>query len=209
MLVPVRATTFSSSATSAGLFLAQRLKFVEDRFQQRRYKDAENQQRNGDHPEPQPVAARPAAHDPVEEQQHGRAKQKGKAQRLGLVATPTAPSLHADAVAAAEMVAENIEGQAGQGADDQKSCEKEQSLHPAAAQQALSPAGQCGSKAGSQQQPQENQAPNRAGNIQNVADAAEGDGLGQLIGRQGISLRGGLGWGRLRLGSWCGCWGGG
>ena len=96
------------------------------------------------------------------------------------------------------MVAEDVKGYAGQGSDNQKNGKKQQSLHPTVTREALRPAIQAGCGAQSQQQPQDGQAPERIYKAQNVADAAERDGFGQLIGRQGIRLRGRLS-GGLRL----------
>jgi hypothetical protein len=107
------------------------------------------------------------------------------------------------------MVTDDIEGQVGQGRDNQKCGEEEQSLHPAAAQQAFRPRCQAGGGASSQQQPEKDQTPERARDVQNVANAAKGDSLGQLVGRQRICLRIGLGSGRLSLGRRGGRLGGG
>ena len=176
----------------SGMIFGEGFKFVEDGIEQRRHKDGEHQERERDDPGAQPVTARPAADDPIEEQQHGSAHQQDEAQRLGLVAQPTAPTLHADAVAAADVLAEDIQGQAGQGRDDQQGGEEEQPLQPAAVQKTLCPASQTGGGAGGQQQPQNGHCPESVDNVENVADAAEGDGFGQLVWRQGIGLRGGL-----------------
>ncbi len=50
---------------------------------------------------------------------------------------------------------------------------------------------EAGGAAGGQQQPEDGQAPERADDVEDVADAAEGDGLGELVGRQGVGLRAG------------------
>ena len=102
ILVPVRATTFSSSVTKArDCSSGQRLKLVEDRLKQWRHEDEQHQNRQRNHPDAEPVAPRPAPHNPVEQQQHRRADHERQPQRLRLVAKPASPSLHADAVAAA------------------------------------------------------------------------------------------------------------
>jgi hypothetical protein len=80
------------------------------------------------------------------------------------------------------MVADDVRGRPARVRDDEKSSEEEQTLHPAAAQQALvQPARPAAARVASSSH-RNGQAPERAGNVQNVADAAESDGLGQLVG---------------------------
>ena len=172
------------------------LVLVEDGFEQRRRKVGENEKRERDYPGAEPVAARPAADDPVEEQHDGRANDHRKSQSLCLVAEPAAPALHADTVAPADVVGKGIQRHSGQRDDDEKDGKEEKALQPAAAQEAFSPGGQTGGSARNQQEPENPQAPKRVYKVQPVADAAESDGPGQLVGRQGVGLRAGLcgGW---------------
>ena len=60
--------------------------------------------------------------------------------------------------------------------------EEEQALQPAAARDALGQGLKAGGGAGRQQQPENRQAPERANNVENVADAAEGMALASLSG---------------------------
>ena len=75
----------------------ERLKFVEDWVQQRRCESREHNQRQRDQPDPNPVAARRDANNPVEEQVH-RCAYQSDSQRFGMVAKPTEPALDANAV---------------------------------------------------------------------------------------------------------------
>src|SRR5208337_3669110 len=111
-------------------------------------------------------------------------------------AAPSGPTLNTDSVMEADRVADDIQRQICNSSYDQIDGEEEQPLHPAPAQQAFSPGSQAGSGASCQQQPEEGQSPERTYYFEGKGDAAQGDGLGQLVGRQVIGLRaGGLCWG--------------
>src|ERR1039458_7480426 len=117
----------------------ERFEFVEDGVKERRCESDEQNEWQRDQPDPDKVAARRDADDPVEEKQDGSAKEQREAHAFGQVAKPAQPALNADSVMAADRVADDIQRQVCQGRDDHIRSEEEQSLHPTAAQQALSP----------------------------------------------------------------------
>ena len=179
-----------------GMSLGERFELVEDGIEQRRREDGEHDQRQSEQPDTPPVASRVSADQPVEKQQNRRAEEDREAQALAQIFKPASPALHADAVVAADHVADCIQRQAGQGGNNQKDGEEEQSLEPAPARNALSPCGQTRGPARGEQQPEDGNAPERSNDAEGGADVAEGDGFGQFVGRQGVSLRaGGLRWG--------------
>ena len=141
-------------------------------------------------PDAEPVAAGPAADDPVEEQENQRADDQGEAEGLGLVAEPTAPALHADAVTAADVLAEPVEGEAGKRGENEEGEKEEDALHPASGGDALGPGLDAGPGMGGQQNPEEDDAPDGACDFQDVANAAEGNGFGQLVKGERVGLLG-------------------
>ena len=180
-----------------GMALGERLELVEDGLEEGRDEEHDNDERQRKKPCAEPVASRIAADDPVEEKHEGRAEEKSEAERLGLIGYPPRPALDADAVGAADVVAVDVEGQAGQAEDDKERSEEEEALHPAAIEHAVHPAFKAGSGAGGEQKPEDGDAPEAGNDVEDVADAVEGNRFGELIGRQGVSL-GGRGWGWLR-----------
>ena len=61
-------------------------------------------------------------------------------------------------------------------------------MNPAAAGGADGPGFNLGGGAGGQQEPEDGDAPEGAGDGKNVLNAAEGDGFGELVRRQGVGL---------------------
>ena len=141
------------------MILLERLELVEEGLEQRRHKDAEDEQGQRGQPDAEPVAAGPAADDPVEEQQDGGAEEQGEAEGLGLVAEPAAPALDADVVALFDVLAEPVERQTGEGGDDEEGGEEDEALNPAAGGDALRPGFEAGGAAGGEQQPENERCP--------------------------------------------------
>ena len=94
-------------------------------------------------------------------------------------------------IGAADVVAVEFERQIGEGDEHEERGKEEQALQPAAMKDALGPVFESGGGAGGQKQPEEDDAPDGAGDVENVADAAEGDGFGQLVRGQRVGLCGG------------------
>src|SRR6185437_3050741 len=96
-----------------GVGLLERLEFVKERVDEQRLgKDGNQHQGQSDEPCNEPVTARPATHHPVEEQKQRHADDERNGERNALILKPPPPALHADAVAAAGLLGEPIEGQA-------------------------------------------------------------------------------------------------
>ncbi len=99
------------------------------------------------------------------------------------------------------MLAEPVERQVGERGDDKEGGEEDESLNPAAGGDAFGPGFEAGRGAGGKQKPENGDAPEPADDVHDVANAAEGDGFGELAGRERVGvLRIGGGWGRGGLG---------
>jgi hypothetical protein len=86
------------------------------------------------------------------------------------------------------VVAVNVDWQAGQRGDDEERSKEKQPLLPAATEDPAHASLKTGNGAGSQQQPENYEAPERPDNIQNIADAADGNGLDEFVRRQSVGL---------------------
>ena len=70
-----------------------------------------------------------------------------------------------------------------------KAAKKSKALNPAAGRDALGPGFEAGRGAGGEQEPENDDAPERADKIHDVADAGDGDGFGELGGRKSVGVR--------------------
>ena len=95
------------------------------------------------------------------------------------------------------MVGIDVEGEIGEGEDDEEGGEEDYALEPAAIGKALRECFKSGGGAGGEQEPQEGEIPWGRDDSENVADATESGSFDQLVGRESVGLRGGLGAGLI------------
>ena len=88
-----------------------------------------------------------AADDPIEEQQDGCADDESQSEGFAQIGEPSGPTLDADAVTAAHMVAIEVERKIGQGDENKKNREEDQPLQPTRAKELLCPTSSEGGRA--------------------------------------------------------------
>ena len=168
-----------------GIAFLQRRKVVEDGINPNgRDEDGEDDDGEGAGPEPEPPAARRSADDAEQEHQQRSVDEDGEAEGLEPIERPTGPGLDRQPIGAFDVLAEDVERQRDKRDEDDGGRQEEQALTPSVGGDALRPVAQGGGPAQRQREQQDEDGPGGTAEVEQGAQAGEGDGLGEDRGGQ-------------------------